>query len=130
NEVLLHILAFRIATTRDELTIASLAQDHIAPALWTKLFERNIGHAFALVEPARGLALRITGAGHELAEASALEDHRASAVLAVFFLRRLLEIGVFQIGKIDRVFFGERAAIGIFLVVGAAGEERTEFAPL
>src|SRR6185312_8697091 len=123
DEVLLYVLAFRISAAGDELAVASVTQHHVASALRADFFERNVGNLLALIESARSLAVRIARAGHELPKASALEDHHTSAVLAVLFLRGLLHVGAFQIGKIDGVLFGERAAIGIFLVVGAAGEE-------
>src|SRR5208282_6836925 len=81
------------------------------------------------IEPPRGLAIGIAGAGHELAEAPALQDHNAAAVFAIFLLRGLLQIGRVEVGKIDGIFFGEFAAVGVLLVVGAAGIERSVLAP-
>src|SRR5205814_3508794 len=86
DEILLHVLAFWIAAARNELTVTSVAQHHIAFALRTRLFERHIGNLLSLIETPRRLALGISGAGHELTKAPALEDHHAPAVLAVFLL--------------------------------------------
>src|SRR6266404_3686334 len=88
DEILLDVLALRISAARDELAVASVAQDQIAAALRAGFFQRDVWHALALIEPARGLAIRISSTCHELAEASALQDHHASAVVAIFFLRR------------------------------------------
>src|SRR5438270_14084238 len=83
DEILLDVLAIRIAAAGYEFAVASMAQHHIAIALGAKFFQRNIRHALALIKPPRGLAIRISGASHELAKASTLQDHYASAVLAV-----------------------------------------------
>src|SRR5690349_14695779 len=101
-----------------------MAQDHAAAALRTLLVERDVRNLLTLVQPSRGLAVGISRARHELAEAAALEHHRTSAVLAVLLLRSLLDIGAVQFRQVDGVFLGEGAGIGIALVVGAAGEER------
>src|SRR5579884_321785 len=71
DEVLLHVLAFRISAAGDELAIASVTQHHIASALRADFFQRNVRNFLALIEPPRGLAVRIAGASHELPKASA-----------------------------------------------------------
>ena len=102
----------------------------LRPHLGQSFVERDVGNFLALIEPARGLAIRIASARHELAEASALQDHHAAAVFAIFFLRGLLDVGGIQVGQVDGIFLGEGAAFGIFLVVRAAGVERSVLAPL
>src|SRR5271166_1880665 len=91
--VLLDPLAFRITAARNELSVAAMAQQEIAPALRTLLVQRNVGDFLCLVQAAGGLAVRISGAGHELAEPPALQHHGPSTVLAVLLLSRLLQIG-------------------------------------
>src|SRR5271157_3359954 len=93
NIVLLDPLAFGIAAAGDELSEAAMAQQQVAPALRTFLVKRNVGDLLGLVQAARSLAVRISGAGHKLAESPALQHHGPAAVLAILFLRRLLEIG-------------------------------------
>ena len=88
------------------------------------------GTFLALVEAPRGLAIGIAGAGHELPEAPALQHHHPPAVLAVLLLRGLLHVGGIQVRQVNRIFLGERAGVGIVLVVGAAGEEGAVLAPL
>ena len=100
-----------------------MAEHHIAPALWTDLFQRNIRNLLCLIEPTRGLALRIAGARHELSETSALEHHDASAVLAIFLLGRFLLFGILEIRKVYCIFFRERATVRILFVVGTASKE-------
>ena len=107
-----------------------MADHHVAPALGAEFVDRNVGNFLALIEAARGLAIGIAGAGHELAEASALQHHHPAAVLAIFFLRGLLNVRRIQVGQVDRIFLGEGAAFGILLVVRAAGVERPVLAPL
>src|SRR5262249_9965518 len=119
----LHVLAVWISAAGDELAVTAMTQHHVAPAFRANLFQRNIRNFLALIETARGFALRISGASHELTEPAALQNHRASAVLAIFLLRSLLQVGIFQIRKIDDVLFRERATVWIVLVVGAAGKE-------
>src|SRR5882672_11593721 len=67
DEVLFHKLAIGIARAGREFTIASVANHQIAAAFRAGFIQRNVGHALALVETAGGLAIRIAGAGHELA---------------------------------------------------------------
>ena len=100
-----------------------MADHHIAPALRAEFVQRNVRNFLALIEAARGLAIRVSRASHELSESSALEHHHAAAVLAVFFLRSLLHVGRIQVRQIDRIFFGEGAGVGILFIVGAAGKE-------
>ena len=102
---------------------------HVAAALGAEFIERNIGNLLALIEPACGLAVRISRAGHELAEASALQHHHAAAVLAILLLRSFLHVGRIEIRQIDGIFFGKRATVGIVFIVGAAGEEGPVLAP-
>src|SRR5215472_13777047 len=130
DEVLLHEFAIGISGARREFAVTSMADHQIASALRTRLVERDIRNAFALIEPSCRLAIRITRASHELSEAPALKDHHAPAVLAVLLLRRLLHIGGVEIGQVDRIFFREGAAFRIFLVVRAASVERPVLAPL
>ena len=107
-----------------------MADHHVAPALGAELVDRNVRNFLALIKPASGLAVGISGAGHELAEAAPLQDHHPAAVLAIFFLRGLLDVGRIQVGQVDRIFLGKGAAVRILLVVGTAGVERTVLAPL
>src|ERR1035441_9892273 len=130
DEVLLHIFAVGISAAGSKLAVTAVPQDQVALAQRTGFIERNVGHFFALIEPPRRLAIGIAGAGHELAEAPALQDHDAATVFAVFLLRDLLRLGRVEVGQIDGIFFGELASIRVFLVVGAAGIERTVLAPL
>src|SRR5713226_1661707 len=130
DEILFHVLAVRISAARSELPETPVPDDHIAAALRTLLFKRDIRHSLALIETPRGLAIGITRAGHELTEASALEHHDAAAVLAVFLLRRFLQVGRVKVGQIDRVLFGELTSVGILLVVRAARIERSVLTPL
>src|SRR5581483_3324253 len=67
NEVLLDPLALRISRAGNEFAVAAMAQHQAASALRTFFVERNIGDLLCLVEPPRGLALRVSGTGHELA---------------------------------------------------------------
>src|SRR5262249_38629931 len=117
DEVLLDVLALWIPAARDEFAVSAMAQHHVAAALRAGFFQRHVGHALSLVEPARRFAVRIAGTGHELAEAPALEDHHPSAILAVLFLRCLRHLGSVKIGKIDRILFGEGAAGRIILFI-------------
>src|SRR5258708_17831311 len=80
DEVLLYKLALRISTTRGELAEAAVADHQVASTLGARFVERNVRHLLALIEPARGLAIRVSGAGHKLAEAPALEHHHPAAV--------------------------------------------------
>src|SRR5208337_1684253 len=130
DEVLLHIFAVGVAAARSELAETAVPQDQAAFAQRAGFIERNVGHLLALIEPPRRLAVGIAGAGHELAEASALQDHDAATVFAVFLLRDLLRFGCVEVGQVDRIFLGELAGVGVFLVIGAAGIERTVLAPL
>src|SRR5450759_5047734 len=130
NEVLLHVFAVGISAAGGELAETAVPKDQVAFAQWAGFIERNVGHFLALIEPPRRLAIGITGAGHELAEAPTLQDHDAATVFAVFLLRDLLRFGRIEVGKIDGILFGELTRVRIFLVVGAAGIERTVLAPL
>src|SRR3954469_20223681 len=130
DEILLDVLAIRIAAARNKFAVASMPKHKVAVALGTELFQWNVRHALALIESPRGLAVRIAGAGHELAKAPALQYHHASAVLAVFILAGLRHLRTVKVRKVDWVFFGERAAFRIILLKGATGVERSVFAPL
>src|SRR5262249_19316197 len=113
DEVFLHVLAIGVSAATDELAIATMTKHHVAPAFGANLFQRNVGHLSALVQAARCFAIGITGAGHELAETPALEHHHPAAVLAVFLLCSLLQVGRVKIGQVDGILFGERATLGI-----------------
>src|SRR5260370_21735285 len=129
NQVLLDVLAIGISAARGELAKAAVTQNHIAATLRAFLVQGNIGDLFALIQPARGLAIGVPGARHELAKASALEDHDAAAVLAVLFLRGLLQVGGIKVRQVNGIFFGKGAAIGIIFFIAAAGKKRPVFAP-
>src|SRR4030095_8557103 len=60
DEVLLHVLAFRISAARHELAEAAVAQQQVASALWALLFQRNVRHFLRLIESARCLAVGIS----------------------------------------------------------------------
>src|SRR6202140_1206508 len=130
DEILLHKLAFGISAAGSELAETAVPQDQVAFAQWAGFIERNVGHFLALIEPPRRLAIGIAGAGHELAEPPALQDHDAATVFAVFLLRDLLRFGRVEVGQINGILFGELARVRVFLIVGAAGIERTVLAPL
>src|SRR6202171_885768 len=130
NEVLLHVFALGISAARSELAKTAVPQDQVAFAQRAGFIERNVRHSLALIETPRRLAIGIAGAGHELAEPPTLQDHDAATVFAVFLLRGLLYIGRIEVGQIDGILFCELAGVGVFLVVGAAGIERTVLAPL
>src|SRR5215470_460050 len=130
DEVLLHEFTIRISGAGSEFAVTTVADHQIASALRAWLVERNIGYALALIEAARGLAIRITRARHELAKAPALENHHAAAVLAILFLRCLLHVGRIEIGQVDGIFFRERAAFRILFVVRTAGVEGPVLSPL
>src|SRR5205823_11665635 len=99
---------------RSEFAIAAVTDHQITSAFRARLIERNVRDLLALIEAPRGLAIGIAGAGHELAKASALQDHYPAAVLAIFFLRSFLDLGGIKVGQIDRVLLGKSAAFGIF----------------
>src|SRR6185437_3552816 len=84
DKILLDVLAVRVSAARDELAVTPVAQHQVASALGAYLFQRDVRHALALIEPTRSLAIRITRAGHELAKAPALKHHYATTVFAVF----------------------------------------------
>src|SRR5712691_1843600 len=130
DEVLLHVLALRISAARRELAETAVTDDQVAAAVRTLLIERNIRHTLPLIQPPRSLAIGIPRACHELPEASALEHHDATAVLAVFLLRRFLQVGRIKVGQIDRILFRELTGVRIFLIVGAARIERSVLTPL
>src|SRR6266403_3463950 len=98
DEVLLYELAFRIARTGGEFAVAPVSNHQVASAFRAGLIERDVGYAFALVEPPGSLAIRISGARHELAETAAFQHHHPATVLAILFLRRLLHVGRIEIG--------------------------------
>src|SRR5436305_13194110 len=87
DKVLLHVLALRIAAARREFTEPPVPDHQIPTAFRTKFIQRNIRYLLALIQPPGGLAIRISGAGHELAETPALQYHHPAAVFAIFFLR-------------------------------------------
>src|SRR5262249_81525 len=114
-----------------EFAIAAVADHQIAIALRALLIERDIGDFLALIEAASGFAIRISGAGHELAEAPALQNHHTAAIPAVFFgCAGFLHVGGIRIGQVNGILFGEGAAVGIVFIVGAAGVKRSVLAPL
>jgi len=115
DEILLHVLAVRIAAAGGELAEAAVTDHHVAPALGAEFIERDVWNFFALVETTGSFAIGIAGASHELAEAPPLQDHHATAVLAIFFLGGLLNVGRIQVGEVDRIFFGEVATFRISL---------------
>src|SRR5581483_3238162 len=123
DEILFHVLALGIAAAGGELAIPPVTQHHSPSALWTVFIQRDVGNFLSLVEAPRGLAIRVPGTGHELPEAPALQHHRTTAVLAVFLLRSLLHVGRIEIGQVNRIFLGERAAVGIILLVRTARVE-------
>jgi hypothetical protein len=94
-----------------------MPQHHVAAALGAELFEWNVGHALALVQAARSAAIRISRAGHELAEAPALEHHHAPAVLAVLVLAGLRHLRRIQLRQVDGIFLGEGAALRIVFFI-------------
>src|ERR1035438_3714875 len=97
-----------------------MPQQKVASALWALFIKRDVGYLLRLVEAARSFAIRIPGASHELPKASALQHHWPDAILTVFLLRGFLQIGRVEVGQVDRVFLGERATVGVGLVVRAA----------
>src|SRR6266496_2626136 len=107
-----------------------MTNNEVAIAFGAFFIERNVGNPLALVEAPRSLAVRISGAGHKLAEAPALQHHHTAAVLAILFLGGFLHFSGIQVRKIDRVFLGEGAAVGILFVVRAARVKRPVLAPL
>ena len=107
-----------------------LRSSEIASALGTFFFERSVGLFLHGVEAAGGFALGISGAGHEGAEASALEDHGLAAVFAELLFVVGGDFGVTEVGEVDGVFLGEGAGVGVLLIEGGAGEERAVLAPL
>src|ERR1700736_340094 len=109
---------------------AAVKSISLARALFNEFAFFAFGTLYANEVLLHVFALGISGAGHELAEAPALQDHDASTVFAVFLLRGLLYIGRIEVGKINGILFGELAGVGVLLVVGAAGIERTVLAPL
>src|SRR5205807_5581336 len=117
DKILLDVLAVGISAARSEFAVATVTDHQITSAFRARLIERNVRDLFALIEAPRGLAIRITGAGHELAETPTLQDHYAAAVLAIFFLSSFLDLGGIKVGQIDRILFGKSAAFGIFFVV-------------
>src|SRR3954471_6279646 len=130
HEILFHVLALGIPAARSELAVTSMPDHHVPLALRAKFFQRNIGHSLALIQSPRGLAIRVTRAGHELPEAPALENHSPTAVFAILFLRSFLHVCSIEVRQIDRIFFGKRAAVRIFFIVRRAGIERAVLAPL
>src|SRR4051812_18005428 len=130
HEILLHILALRISTTRSEFTVTPVSDYHIPLALGAKFFERNIRHSLALIQSPSSFAIRITCTRHELPEAPALQHHRPATVFAIFLLRGFLHVRRIKIRQVDGIFFRERAAVRIFLIVRRARIKRTVFAPL
>src|SRR5947209_12380415 len=57
DKVLLDVLAFGIAAAGNKFPVAPVPQHHVAPAFRTNLFQWDIGHALALVQPPRGPAI-------------------------------------------------------------------------
>src|ERR1700691_71669 len=130
DEVLLHILALRISTAGGKLAVAPVADHHVPSALGAKLVERNVWNLLPLIQAARCLAIGISRARHKLAEATALQHHDPAAIFAVFLLCCLLHVGGIEVRQIHGILFGERATVGILLVVRTARIEGTVLAPL
>ena len=129
NKILLDVLAFRVSATGCKFPIPSVAQNHVAITLRALLVEWNIRNFLALIQPPRRLAIRISRTRHELPESTTFQNHYAAAILAIFFLRRLLRVGCIQIRQRYRIFFRKSTAIRILFVVRAARKERTVLAP-
>lgn len=72
DKVLLHVLALWISAARSELTKTSMTDHHVTAALGANLIQRNIGNLFPLIQPPSSFAVWISGARHELPEASSL----------------------------------------------------------
>src|SRR5947209_12163162 len=100
DEVLLHPLALGVSGAGDESAVAAFSLHEILAALGAVLIERYGGGGFHRLKLARGLAVGISGARHELSEASALEDHGASAIGAVLFALGVLRIGGLQVRQV------------------------------
>src|SRR5947209_8428667 len=130
DEVLLHPLALGVSGAGDESAVTAFSLHEILAALGAVFIERNGRGGFHRLKLARGLAVRVSGARHELAEASALEHHGASAIGTVLFAFGVLRVCGFEVRQVYDVFFGEVARFRIALVVGAAGVEAAELAPL
>src|SRR5260370_12749092 len=130
NEVLLHVFALGISAGRRELAKTAVPQDQVAFAQRAGFIERNVRHSLALIETPRRLAIGIAGAGHELAEAPALQDHDASTVFAVFLLRGFLYIGRIVVGKINAILFGELAGVRVLLILVSPPFKQTTHPPL
>src|SRR5690606_24771151 len=90
--LLLDVLAGRVVAARRELAEPAVLEHEVRAALRARLVEDlvRLGRrqpALRRDDLPRRLALGIAGAGEELAEAPALDRHRAAAVLA-----RLLDL--------------------------------------
>src|SRR6266702_55463 len=73
-----------------------MTQQKIPAALRTFFIQRNIGNLLRLVKPARGLAIGISRASHELPKASPLQHHGTTAALALLFRGLLHSLDVFH----------------------------------
>ena len=86
--------ALRVAGAADELAVAALAAHELRTALGALLVERLVrlaGLARTVDQAARGLALRVAGAGQERPKAAALDGHLFAAIVAVFSGRFALD---------------------------------------
>src|ERR1035441_6253620 len=116
---LLDVLAGGVIAARRELAEPAELQNQVALALRALLVERLI-LLLGAADLFGGLAIGVSGAGQEGAEAALLQDHGAAAVFAVFLFTLL---GHFDI-RIVRL-----ARVGAFGVAGT-GDELAVLAPL
>src|SRR5690242_13217975 len=107
-----------------------MPQNQITVALRPGFLQRYIRYFLRLIKPTRCSAIRITGACHELAEASALQHHHASAILAVFILACFRHLCFVKLRKVDWIFLGKGTTLSVIFLVRTAGVERTVLAPL
>src|SRR5204863_8826095 len=98
--------------------------DQLVAALWTVLIQLHILGLLCFAQLLGGLAIGISGASHELAEATLLQHHGTAAVLAVYRCILLGEIGLIDIRQIDR----KLARVGAIRIAGT-GDETAVAAP-
>src|SRR5262249_37671832 len=89
---LLDVLAGRIIAARRELAEPAEFQDQTVAALRANFVQRDVRFLLRSADGLGGLAVRISGAGVELAEATLLEDHRAAAVFAILLFALLAQV--------------------------------------
>src|SRR5262249_28018455 len=100
--LLLDVLALGVIAARGEFAEAAVLDDHVVAALRTLFLERDIGFFLLAAHGLGSLAIRVAGAGVELAEAPFLQRHGPAAVLAIFFFAAELgEVVLVDIGEID-----------------------------